>query len=142
LPECSGGDNTGDIYNISSSVTILSNNVEILSSDVEDIEEQLSNFWVLGADASKCYGTAIGNSSQNEVISLDGQILAGDWQVMGSMVITGDVACDGLTASSYIGCTGDIMCNGLTASSYIGCTGDIMCNGLTASNYVGCTGDM
>lgn len=136
LPDLSSGDNyEGDIYNISSSVTIL-------STVVEDIEEQLSNFWVLGENADKCYGKAIGDSNKNEVISLDGKTLAGDWSVMGNAAVNGTIQCNALTASNYIGCAGDVICNGLTASSYIGCTGDIMCNGLTASTYINCAGDI
>jgi len=57
------------------------------------------NWWEIGGDETKCYGSAIGDSSQGKVIDLDGKAFSGgDWSVnSGSLSVGNNLQVDGDT---------------------------------------------
>jgi hypothetical protein len=59
-------------------------------------------FWERGEDACVNYGSAIGDSCQNEVIDLDGKDLVGAWTAESSLGVCGNLTVNGCAYFCYI----------------------------------------
>ena len=66
------------------------------------------DYWPRGEDETKCYGSAIGDGSQNKVIDLDGKALVGgDWATQYGLSVG-----NGLTVGGTGTFTGEIVADG------------------------------
>ena len=69
------------------------------------------DFWKLGGDETECYGSAIGDPNQSQVVNLSGRRLVGSgWGSDADFSVGGDLYCSGgvyVDASHYIHVAGD-----------------------------------
>lgn len=78
-----------NIYNINTDLVTVHEDIQVLSSALSSLSLS-GDYWESGGDHNTCYGSDIGDSNGNMMISLDGAYLNGVWSTMNDFTTGND----------------------------------------------------